>query len=132
MSSPVENMNAMAALRMGTIFMRQEFTDSDHEQAKPDLSDAISADEDSIGMETKPSGEHHAIYEFKKKNKRRKKRDSDLDDASGLEACYHLIAGVPTITAAITRLRHGLMPLRCLHQCRASSADRANRRRRPG
>ncbi len=110
MSFPVEEMNAMAALRMGTIFMRQEFTDIDREQAKPDLSDAISADEDSIGMETKPSGEQRAIYEFKKKKKRRKKKDSDLDDASGLEACYHLIAGVPTITAAITRLRHGLMP----------------------
>ncbi|MCD6430542.1 MAG: citrate/2-methylcitrate synthase [Deltaproteobacteria bacterium] len=110
MSFPVEEMNAMAALRMGTIFMRQEFTDIDHERAKPDLDDAISADEDSIGMETKPSGESHAIYEFKKKRKRRKKRDADIDDASGLEACYHLIAGVPTITAAITRLRHGLMP----------------------
>jgi citrate synthase len=111
MSFPVEDMNAMAALRMGTIFMRQEFTDVDRESAKPDLSDAISADEDSIGMETKPSGERRAIYEFKKKKKRRKKKkDSDLDDASGLEACYHLIAGVPTVTAAIARLRHGLMP----------------------
>ena len=110
MSFPVEEMNAMAALRMGTIFMRQEFTDVDRESAKPDLSDAISADEDSIAMETKPSGERHAIYEFKKKKKRRKKKDSNLDDASGLEACYHLIAGVPTVTAAIARLRHGLMP----------------------
>ena len=110
MSFPVEEMNAMAALRMGTIFMRQEFTDVDRESAKPDLSDAISADEDSIGMETKPSGERHAIYEFKKKKKRRKKKDPNLDDASGLEACYHLIAGVPTVTAAIARLRCGLMP----------------------
>ena len=110
MSFPVEDMNAMAALRMGTIFMRQEFTDVDRESARPDLSDAISADEDSIGMETKPSGERRAIYEFKKKKKRRKKKASDLDDASGLEACYHLIAGVPTVTAAIARLRLGLMP----------------------
>ena len=110
MSFPVEEMNAMAALRMGTIFMRQEFSDIDQESAKPDLSDAISSDEDSIGMETKPSGDRHAIYEFKKKKKRRKKKDSNLDDASGLEACYHLIAGVPTVTAAIARLRHGLMP----------------------
>ncbi|MBN2706876.1 MAG: citrate/2-methylcitrate synthase [Deltaproteobacteria bacterium] len=111
MSFPVEKMNAMAALRMGTTFMRQEFTDRDHEQAKPDLADAISADEDSIGMETKPRGDEHAIYEFKKKKKKgRRKQDENLDDASGLEACYHLIAGVPTITAAIARLRCGLMP----------------------
>jgi citrate synthase len=109
MSFPVEKMNAMAALRMGTIFMRQEFTSLDHEEAKPTLDDAISADEDSIAMETKPSGERRAIYEFKQKKPRTKKK-SNRDDASGLEACYHLIAGVPTITAAIARLRHGLMP----------------------
>ncbi len=115
MSFPVEDMNAMAALRMGTIFMRQEFTSLDHEEAKPTLDDAISADEDSIAMETKPSGERRAIYEFKKK-KPRKRRKSDRDDASGLEACYHLIAGVPTITAAIARLRHGLMPYEPLNE----------------
>ena len=116
MSFPVEKMNAMAALRMGTIFMRQEFTDRDHEQSKPDLADAISADEDSIGMETKPRGDEHAIYEFKKKKKKgRRKQDENLDDASGLEACYHLIAGVPTITAAIARLRCGLMPFEPLN-----------------
>ncbi len=115
MSYPVEEMNAMAALRMGTIFMRQEFTSLDREEAKPKLDDAISADEDSIAMETKPSGERRAIYEFKKK-KSRKRRKSDRDDASGLEACYHLIAGVPTITAAIARLRHGLMPYEPLNE----------------
>ncbi|MBN2707268.1 MAG: citrate/2-methylcitrate synthase, partial [Deltaproteobacteria bacterium] len=117
MSFPVEEMNAMAALRMGTTFMRQEFTDRDQERAKPDPGDAISADEDSIGMETKPRGDEHAIYEFKQK-KRKKSRRKDiptLDDASGLEACYHLIAGVPTITAAIARLRHGLMPFEPLN-----------------
>ena len=110
MSFPVEEMNAMAALRMGTIFMRQEFTYVDKEAAKPDLSDAISADEDSIGMETKPSGEKKAIYEFRKKKKKPKKVDAQLSDASGIEACYHLIAGVPTLTAAIARIRQGLMP----------------------
>ncbi len=110
MSFPVEKMNAMAALRMGTIFMRQEFTYIDQEAAKPDLKDAISADEDSIGMETKPTGEKKAIYEFRKKKKKPKKIDAELDDASGLEACYHLIAGVPTLTAAIARIRQGLMP----------------------
>ncbi|MCK5680558.1 citrate/2-methylcitrate synthase [bacterium] len=115
MSYPVEEMNAMAALRMGTIFMRQEFTTLDREESKPTLDDAISSDEDSIAMETKPSGESRAIYEFKKRKKRKKKK-SGLDDASGLEACYHLIAGVPTITAAITRLRKGMMPYEPLNE----------------
>ncbi len=110
MGFPVEEMNAMAALRTGTIFMRQEFSYIDKEVAKPDLDDAISADEDSIGMETKPSGEKRAIYEFKRKKKKPKQVDAELDDASGLEACYHLIAGVPTLTAAIARIRQGLMP----------------------
>ncbi|MCK5915530.1 MAG: citrate/2-methylcitrate synthase, partial [Deltaproteobacteria bacterium] len=59
--------------------------------------------------------ESRAIYEFKQKKKRKKKK-SNLDDASGLEACYHLIAGVPTITAAIARLRHGLMPYEPLNE----------------
>ncbi|RLB72356.1 MAG: citrate/2-methylcitrate synthase [Deltaproteobacteria bacterium] len=117
MSFPVEKMNAMAALRMGTIFMRQEFTILDQEEAKPGLDDAISADEDSIAMETKPSGERRAIYEFKQKKQRKKKsKKSNRDDASGLEACYHLIAGVPTITAAITRLRQGMMPYEPLNE----------------
>jgi citrate synthase len=61
-------------------------------------------------METNPTGENRASYEFRKKKKKPKKIDAELDDASGLEACYHLIAGVPTLTAAIARIRQGLMP----------------------
>ncbi|HPQ55135.1 MAG TPA: citrate/2-methylcitrate synthase, partial [Spirochaetota bacterium] len=34
-----------------------------------------------------------------------------LDEASGVEACYHLIAGVATITAAISRIHQQFMPL---------------------
>ncbi|NQU76133.1 MAG: citrate/2-methylcitrate synthase, partial [Planctomycetes bacterium] len=63
MSFPIETMNTMAALRLGTYLMRHEMTYEDDEMARPDLTSAISADEDSIPMETLPMGEKHAIYE---------------------------------------------------------------------
>lgn len=113
MGFPVEEMNAMGALRMGTILMRQEFTYKDQEAGRPAIASAISADEDSIPMETVPTGEAKAIYEFNaaRKAKKARKQKKMLEDASGLEACYHLLAGVPTITAAISRVRQGHMPI---------------------
>ncbi|MEA2110183.1 MAG: citrate/2-methylcitrate synthase [Pseudomonadota bacterium] len=111
MGFPVEEMNAMGALRMGTILMRQEFTYKDQESGRPGLDDAISTDEDSIPMETQPAGEKKAIYEFNAARKARRKRKKMRGDASGLEACYHLLAGVPTITAAISRVRQGHMAI---------------------
>jgi len=107
MSLGIEDMNAMASLRMGSNLMRQDFTHLDEitGRARPD--DAIGADEDSIPMETPPKGEAHAIYEFKK----RKKRAERSDSSEGLEACYHLIAGVATLTAAIARTFQGKMPI---------------------
>jgi citrate synthase len=107
MSIGIEDMNAMASLRMGTNLMRQDFTRLDQVVGRPGSSDAIGADEDSIPMETKPRGEAHAIYEFKQHKSRAQKSDS----AEGLEACYHLIAGVATITAAIARTFQGKMPV---------------------
>ena len=108
----VEAMNAMAALRMGTNFMRQEFTYMDQEGGRPTTSDAISSDEDSIPMETLPRGEERAIYEFKDFQSRKEPQaDSDLQNTWGVEACYHLISGVATIAAAIARNRKGLLPL---------------------
>jgi citrate synthase len=112
LSFPAEQMNTMASLRMGTNLMRQEFTYMDFAEGRPAIDDAISSDEDSIPMETVPRGETHAIYEFiSKKNKKVKRAKMNLEDASGLEACYHLIAGVSTLTAAITRIRMGRMPV---------------------
>ena len=113
MSFPVEKMNTMAALRLGTNLMRQEVTYADHEVGKPDLADAISADEDSIPMETAPVGEKHAIYEFKRGMKRRKPRSAPKTqvDPAGLESCYHLISGVASIAAAIARIRQGHLPI---------------------
>ena len=109
---PVENMNAMGALRLGTNLMRQEFTHLDAEEGRPATVDAISSDEDSIAMETTPKGEVHAIYEFKKhRRKKLSKMDQMLEDACGNEACYHLISGVATLAAAITRIKSRHMPI---------------------
>ena len=107
MGFPVEEMGAMSALRLGTNFMRHEMTQLDKRGFKPKGVATISADEDSIPMETPPTGEKSAKYEFK----RQKRRKPSSDEASGVEACYHLIAGVATIAAAISRLQRGLLPV---------------------
>ena len=60
-------------------------------------------------METAPKGYSKAVYEFRRPKKQRVVRN--LQEATGLEACYHLIAGVSTLTAAIYRIRRGLMPI---------------------
>jgi citrate synthase len=114
MSFPVESMHAMAALRLGTNMMRQEFTARDTKSSKPRLEDAIGSDEDSIPMETAPTGETHAIYEFDRPEGLHRSISTvqgEAYDASDLESCYHLIAGVSTLTAAIARLRKGSLPL---------------------
>lgn len=113
MSFPIEKMNGMAALRIGSNLMRQEFTWADSEEYIPDSARVIGADEDSIPMETAPRGEESAIYEFKKVKKasRSKAKEKELEDAYGVESCYHLIAGIATVAAAIARMRRGLMPI---------------------
>lgn len=112
MGFDVESMNAMSALRLGTNLMRQEFTYMDREAGKPATGDAIGSDEDSIPMETVPRGERQAIYEFNRPSADAPGRGTEqLQDASGLEACYHLLAGVATITAAIARVRQNRMPV---------------------
>jgi citrate synthase len=112
MGFEVERMNAMSALRLGTNLMRQEFTFSDQEEGRPTIVDAIGADEDSIPMETVPKGEEHAIYEFKRPGPDKTALvEKQLEGAAGIEACYHLISGVATLTAAIARVRQGHMPI---------------------
>ncbi|MBU2063454.1 MAG: citrate/2-methylcitrate synthase [Candidatus Omnitrophica bacterium] len=111
MSFPVEQMNPMAALRLGTSLMRQEFTDVEADGYVSETVKMISADEDSIPMETKPMGEKHAIYEFDSKLEREKSIKDSLLHATGYESCHHLIAGVASLAAAIARIRYGHMPL---------------------
>jgi len=111
MGFPVEEMNAMAALRLGTLLMRQEFTFLDKDFGRPDIASAIGSDEDSIPMETKPYGERRAIYEFRGRWRRRTSLRSPSRDAVGLESCYRLIAGVSSLAAAIARIRQGHLPI---------------------
>jgi citrate synthase len=118
MGFPVEEMHVMGALRLGTNLMRQEFTSLDKKAAEPDINEAISSDEDSIAMETTASGTDRATYEFFK-NKIPFQQEAAKpavnirygNEAAGLEACYHLIAGVSTIVAAIARIHNGKLPL---------------------
>ncbi|MBI4846779.1 MAG: citrate/2-methylcitrate synthase [Candidatus Omnitrophica bacterium] len=111
MSFPVERMNAMAALRLGTTFMRQEFTDVESQEYINDTVKIISADEDSIPMETKPMGEKHAIYEFDEKKLLEMKIRDNLQHATGIESCHHLVAGVSSLVAAIARIKVGRLPI---------------------
>ena len=111
MSFPVEEMNPMAALRLGVNLMRQKQTYRDRKETKS-LAASIATDEDSIPMETKPTGERRPIYEF---HKRLYKQPSELEahllSSEGLEDCYHLISGAASIATSIARLREGRLPL---------------------
>jgi len=113
-SFSVEELNTMAALRLGTLFMRQKQTYRDRPEARPLPDTAIGTDEDSIPMETKPTGEPHAIYEFKHSQyrwRRPRQAQPGTRGSEGLESCYHLISGVAVITAAIARTREGKLPM---------------------
>ena len=112
MSFPIENLNAMGALRLGTNLMRRVYTDVEREQSKPDPRSAINIDEDSIPMETPPTGEQHAIYEFNSLEEARKRElDDAMENACSIESCYHIVAGAATLAAAVYRARRGLMPI---------------------
>ncbi|MFO8052498.1 MAG: citrate/2-methylcitrate synthase, partial [Candidatus Omnitrophota bacterium] len=110
---PVQDMNAMGALRLGTNLMRQECTFVDKEEYRPDAETTISADEDSIPMETKPKGEKKAIYSLKRAEGIKKPTglSKDLHMPVGFESALHLISGIPTIAGAVSRLRAGELPL---------------------
>lgn len=100
---PIEKMSPMAALRLGVNLMRQEFTSVDQNDYGFGETGIISTDEDSIPMETVPRGEKRAIYEFKV--------TGDSKSAAGYTSCYHLIAGVASIAAAIARIHQGHFPI---------------------
>lgn len=113
MTFPVETMNTMAALRMGTTLMRREYTQLEKDVTRRDARAAIGTDEDSIAMETMPMGEQQAVYEFDNEHSH---KGLGLDEEAeemfkGFDSCYHLIAGLATITAAVARIRNGQMPL---------------------
>lgn len=112
MATPIEEMNPMSGLRLGTNLMRRRLTLSDTEAGRPDPSSAIASDEDSIPMETMPMGEKRAIYEF---NRRRASRRRDAKrrttDVASIDSCIQLIAGLGTLTAAISRIHEDALPI---------------------
>lgn len=110
MGFPIEKMKPMAALRLGTNLMRQEFTDVDSDKYLSNVARVIAADEDSIPMETEPMGEEHAIYEFKRQQREAIIKE-DLKHATGFESCFHLLSGVASLMGGIARLRCGQMPI---------------------
>lgn len=112
MSAPVERMNPMAALRIGTHFMHQRQTWRDIDGGRPSLEDAIASDEDSIPMETRPTGGTRAVYEFLRRHlSRPEDATPSSGDAESIDSCIHLIAGMSTLAAAIGRLRRGRLPI---------------------
>ncbi len=112
MNFPVDQLNTMASLRIGVSMMRQTLSFRDMAVSGPFDEIDIASDEDSIPMEVAPYGEKRAKYEFKRpKIERPKEAPKNLDAGTGLEACYHLIAGVGTLTAGIMRLRQDRLPL---------------------
>jgi len=112
MGFPLEQMHSMACVRLGCNLMRQRLTWRDSESARPASRMAIAADEDSIPMETRPMGEKKAIYEFKgAKHERPAHIPSGTQDATGIDACIHLISGLATISAAIARTRNHRLPI---------------------
>ena len=112
MTFPIDKMSVMGVLRLGTNLMRSEYSDLDLNIARRRATDAIGADEDSIPMETKPTGENRAIYEFKMKRARRTKQiTGDYGKTFGLEASYQLIAGISCLAAAASRIQKNQYPL---------------------
>lgn len=111
MGFPIEQWTPMSALRLGTLFMRQKQTYRDYESYRSE-SMSIATDEDSIPMEIPPYAESHAKYEFNKKQFEIPDMDTgNLRGSEGLESCYRLVAALPSITAAIARIRSGHLPL---------------------
>ncbi len=111
MSFPLESMHPMAALRLGADLMRRRLTWRDDVLGRPSLDDAIAADEDSIPMETVPMGERRAIYEFHRKKRSRPAGVLKADDAASLDSCFHLISGLATLAAGISRVREDKLPV---------------------
>lgn len=109
-SFPIEEMNSMSALRLGTNLMRQNLTWRDM-IGHLDDERVIASDDDSQPMETTPWGESQAVYEFRKKREYARRNKENQDSARSLDSCIRLISGIATVTAAIARLQQGKLPI---------------------
>lgn len=114
MGFPIQDMNPMAALRIGTNMLRQRLIWKDLENDSYNLN-TFNTDEDAIPQEDKPVGEKNAIFEFYKARKDRPQKPmkarSNMDDGEDIVSCIHLISAMSVLTAAIARIREGHMPI---------------------
>jgi citrate synthase len=111
LSFPVEEMNPMSALRLGTNLMRQKQTYRDRERTE-EPGELIASDDDSVPGELFDGGHEHPDFEFAGSP-----FVSKLEESTGLvgsdevRSCYNLIGGIASIAATIGRVRLGRMPL---------------------
>ncbi len=112
LSFPVQDMNPMAALRLGTNLMRQKQTYRDR-QLDDERGRLIASDEDSIPMETRPTGKRRPVFQFISSMLRKGSAPEPdvLLGSDEIASCYNLIAGVASVAATIGRVREGRMPL---------------------
>ncbi|MFW5776471.1 MAG: citrate/2-methylcitrate synthase [Spirochaetota bacterium] len=112
LSFPIQDMNPMAALRLGTNLMRQKQTYRDRRELDA-AGDAIATDEDSIAMETTPIGEPHSVYEFIHGTieDEESQEPNALVASEEIASCYNLIAGMACVAATVGRVRSGRLPL---------------------
>ncbi len=115
MGFPVQDMNPMAALRVGVnmLALRLNWKDMDIERSFG-ADSTFNTDEDAIPQEDYPRGEEKAIFEFTKNAndiKRPVNARPVMDDGEGITSCIHLISAMSVLTAAISRLRDGHIPI---------------------
>lgn len=111
-SFPIEELTAMAALRIGVNLMRLNQSSHDSERQRPGVVvERIGTDEDSIPMETLPRGQARAVYEFRPPPPAAPRAKPALSSGYDWEACDRLLAGTATVAGAVHRIRTGLLPL---------------------
>ncbi|MFP4115289.1 MAG: citrate/2-methylcitrate synthase [Spirochaetota bacterium] len=112
LSFPIQDMNPMAALRLGTNLMRQKQTYRDR-RVFEEAGASIASDEDSIAMETTPIGEQQSVYEFVRGPLTEEETEvtDTLVSSEELASCYNLVAGIVSVATTIGRVRSGRLPL---------------------
>ncbi|MFC1474792.1 citrate/2-methylcitrate synthase, partial [bacterium] len=110
-SFPIEEIDPMAALQYGITLLRFKSIRGKKDYSVPSPSLLISTDDDSFPMETPARGESHAVYEFDESTTSNEKPEVAEHRAERVETCCHLIAGVASVTAGISRIREKHLPL---------------------
>lgn len=112
MGFPLQEMNPMAALRIGTNMLRQRLTWRDLRDACAHLDTFVETDADAVPQDEVPMGEDASVYEFRSGAfKRPDSARASTDDAEGMVACIQLISAMAVITAAVSRIRNDRIPI---------------------